>query len=70
MDAVIIRRLNLPIDCKALTILDDNGDYNIYLNARYSADTQAVALREQVKLIQTDQLSNAGYNELLNQQAL
>ena len=70
MDAVIIRRLNLPNGCKAFTILDDNGDYNIYLNSRYSADTQTVALREQVKLIQTNQLSNTEYNEFLNQQAL
>lgn len=51
MDAIIIRKVNLPLEIQGMTILDDDGNYNIYLNARLSADAQAKAMREEVTKI-------------------
>lgn len=48
MDAVIIRVIDLPIGVKGMTVKDGEGDYNIYLNARYSPEEQAVAFRHEV----------------------
>ncbi len=33
-----MRLLDLPPGVNGLTVLDDNGDYNVYINARISAD--------------------------------
>lgn len=43
MTEVIIRLLDLPYDTKAFTAVDGNGDYNLYINARYSHETQKIA---------------------------
>lgn len=51
MDAVIIRKIDLPTDVPGITVLDDNGDYNIYLNDRLSCDAQANAFRHEVEHI-------------------
>lgn len=47
MDAIIIRKVDLSLEIKGMTILDDDGNYNIYLNARLSSDAQAEALRDE-----------------------
>ena len=52
MDAVIVRIIDLPLGVKGMTVKDEEGDYNIYLNARYSPDIQAIAFRHEVKHIQ------------------
>ena len=51
MDAVIIRMIDLPVTVKGLTVKDSEGDYNIYLNSRLSADVQALAFRHEVEHI-------------------
>ena len=33
MDKVITRIIDLPLGVNGITVLDENGDYNIYLNA-------------------------------------
>ena len=38
MDAIIIRLVDLPDTIHAVTRKDSEGDYNIYINARLSAD--------------------------------
>ena len=48
MDAVIIRMIDLPYKVRAVTVKDAEGDYNIYINARLSADQQAKAFRHEV----------------------
>lgn len=40
MAQVIIRLLDLPYSTKGFTAVDSNGDYNMYLNARYNRQTQ------------------------------
>lgn len=52
MDAVIIRKIDLKYAAAGITVMDNNGDYNIYLNDRLSADAQAEALRHEIRHIQ------------------
>jgi hypothetical protein len=51
MDAVIIRKIDLPIGINGITVLDENGDYNIYINDKLSNDRQGVAFRHEVEHI-------------------
>lgn len=48
MDAIIIRIIDLPYGVKGMTAKDENDDYNIYINARYSPDIQAIAYRHEI----------------------
>ncbi len=48
---MIIRKINLPVEVPGVTVLDENGDYNVYLNDRLSHDAQAEALRHEVEHI-------------------
>ena len=52
MDSMIIRKTDLlPVELPGITVLDENGDYNVYLNDRLSYDAQADALRHEVEHI-------------------
>ena len=48
MDAVIIRLIDMPEGVPAVTRKDAEGDYNIYINARLSADARAEAFRHEI----------------------
>jgi hypothetical protein len=43
MDSVIIRILDLPPKIHGATVKDENGDYNMYLNARDSEERRVRA---------------------------
>jgi len=51
MDAVIVRLIDLPETIHAVTRKDAEGDYNIYINAKLSADARAAAFRHEVEHI-------------------
>lgn len=51
MDAIIGRKTYMPLDIEGATILDRNGDYNIYINDRISFDRQCVAFRHEIEHI-------------------
>lgn len=51
MDAMIIRKIDLPTGVSGITVLDENGDYNVYLNDKLSYDAQADAFRHEVEHI-------------------
>lgn len=51
MDAVIIRVIDLPYGVPGVTVKDENDDYNVYLNARYSADRRIVAFEHELRHI-------------------
>lgn len=48
MDAIITRVIDMPLGVKGVTVKDENDDYNIYLNSRYSPDVQAEAFRHEI----------------------
>lgn len=51
MDAVIIRIIDLPWKVPGLTVKDEEGDYNVYINARLSPDRRAKAFRHEIEHI-------------------
>ena len=52
MDAVIIRMIDLPHGVPGVTVKDEEGDYNIYINARLSADQRVIASQHELEHIQ------------------
>lgn len=36
MKTVLVRYINLPSTVNAVTVVDENGDYNVYINERLS----------------------------------
>lgn len=51
MDAIIIRLVDLPDTIHAVTRKDSEGDYNIYINARLSADLRVRAYWHEIEHI-------------------
>ncbi|QOX64238.1 hypothetical protein FRZ06_13255 [Anoxybacterium hadale] len=52
MDSMIVRKTNLfPVEVLGITVLDQNGDYNVYLNDKLSYDAQAEAFRHEIEHI-------------------
>ncbi len=61
MNEVIIRLLPMPVGVRAFTIPDAEGDYNVYLNCRLSAEQQRRSLRhEQMHIKRNDFYKEAG----------
>lgn len=70
MDAVIIRKVDfLPLSIKGMTIMDTNGDYNVYLNAKLSNDQQLRAFRHEVEHIRQGHFYSAAEIETLERKA-
>ena len=38
MNEIIVRLIDVPVDLKGVVKEDSNGDYNVYLNARYMSE--------------------------------
>lgn len=53
MDAVIIRLIDLPETVRGFTVKDENDDYNIFINAKLSADMRGIAFRHEVDHIRS-----------------
>lgn len=53
MDAIIIRVLEngLPLSVHGTTVLDENGDYNVYINGRISDEARTKAARHELEHI-------------------
>lgn len=49
MNEVIVRQVKLPLFIKGQVLLDEDGDYNIYINSEYPADVQADAYAHEMK---------------------
>ncbi|MBQ8345353.1 MAG: hypothetical protein IJY42_03700 [Clostridia bacterium] len=43
MDEIICRYAPFPVTVRAVTVVDENGDYNVYINASLSAEEQKKA---------------------------
>lgn len=56
MDAVIVRMIDLPYSVHGLTVKDEEGDYNVYVNARLSDDQRAAAFRHEIEHIKKGHL--------------
>jgi hypothetical protein len=58
MGDIFIRGLILPITVKGATVLDENGDYNVYINLLLSRDTQIKTKKHELKHIQKEHFHN------------
>lgn len=51
MDKILVWLVQLPPSCRGLTVQDENGDYNIYLNPRLNYETQKETLLHELEHI-------------------
>lgn len=58
MGEVIIRYISLPCRIKGFVREDCDGNYNIYINANQSFETQQKTLEHELKHIDTDDFHN------------
>lgn len=58
MTNIIIRVLDLPTITKGFVREDFDGDYNVYINAKFNEETQAVTLKHELKHIIRRDLDN------------
>ena len=56
MKTVLVRYINLPGTVNAVTVVDENGDYNVYINERLSYYEKFRALDHEVYHIKHDHL--------------
>jgi len=54
MNDIFIRLLDLPEFVKGQTLLDPDGNYNIYINARLPCDVQKDTLKHELAHINND----------------
>ena len=54
MDMIIIRQIVLPVSIRGMTVMDSEGDYNVYLNSRISRARQLAALEHELEHIRRD----------------
>lgn len=60
MDEVILRYRELPDRIDAMTVRDENADYNIYIDPRLSYDCQQDAISHEMQHIKRDDFANGG----------
>lgn len=58
MNDIFVRALNLPHTVRGVTVIDDNGDFNIYINARLSPSQQAEVLEHEKRHIHYDDFAS------------
>ncbi len=54
MDDIFVRFIDFPCDVDGTTVIDDNNDYNIYINSRTSHVQQLETLRHELRHITHD----------------
>lgn len=54
MENIILRKIKLPSTVRGFVILDNESDYNIYLNASNSVYVDQKALQHEIEHIEND----------------
>ena len=57
-DDCIVRLLDLPCSVKAVTALDEDGCFNIYLNSKLSREEQQKAIKHELVHVRKDDFCN------------
>ena len=63
MNDTFIRTVDLPIAVKGYTTRDSEGDFNVYINARYSRAMQYEIAEHEIMHIREGHFSNERYLE-------
>lgn len=58
MERIFTRLIDLPLTIRAYTSLDPDGNYNIYLNSRLSAQMQQKAYQHELKHIKRNDFAD------------
>ena len=58
MEQIIVRYIDLPYETKGVVRRDNEGDYNVYINARLSWLMQSEVLWHELKHISESDLDN------------
>lgn len=58
MDNLYLRYLDLPCTIKGLTIQDEEGNYNIYLNSRLTYEANLKTLQHEINHINNNDFTN------------
>lgn len=64
---IYIRGIELPLKVKGITVLDSDGNFNVYINILLSQDTQRKAAIHEIKHIKREHFYDVNpviYNEL------
>ena len=69
MENVITRVIPLPTRIKAMTVLDNDGDYNIYLNVGLSWEEQRAAYKHEMRHIKFGDFFSLNDIQFLEQRA-
>jgi len=59
MDGIFLRYISLPPTIKGLTVQDEEGNYNIYVNTRLTYEANQQTLQHEIKHI-----TNNDFNKL------
>lgn len=59
MGEVFVRLRDLPVKINGMTIMDEDGNYNVYINSRLSCDDQRKAYEHELKHIHRDDFYNS-----------
>ncbi len=51
MEDIFVRPLILPPCVRGVTVVDENGDYNVYVNSSLPSDLQEQAVRHELRHI-------------------
>lgn len=54
MDDVCIRFMDFPCRVNGVTVQDENGFYNVYINARLSLEAQRAAIKHELTHIKRE----------------
>lgn len=54
MGEIFIRGLELPLTVRGVMVLDEDGNYNVYINILLSYDTQQKAAKHELKHITSE----------------
>lgn len=57
MDSIILRYVSLPPKTKGLTVQDEAGDYNIYLNSKLTYEAHTETLQHELQHIDSNDFS-------------
>lgn len=54
MGEIFIRGIKLPLTVKGVTVLDSDGNYNVYINIMLSNETQSKAVKHEITHIKKE----------------
>lgn len=58
MESIIVRGIELPPKIKGVTVIDGEGDYNVYINTLLSPEAQKQAKKHELTHIIKDHFYN------------